>query len=81
VQAIARARGLTNVAPYFVDADAAAVTAGQSSWPHGGKTVISFPNNHLSYLITWYLLALMTLGAGIYVGYDEYKLRRSAKQV
>ncbi len=77
VQAIASARGLTNVAPYFVDADAAAVTAGQSSWPHGGKTVISFPNNHLSYLITWYLLALMVLIASVYVGYGEYRLRHS----
>jgi surfeit locus 1 family protein len=38
--------------------------------------VIAFPNNHLSYLITWYLLALMVLAAAIYVGRDEYRLRR-----
>jgi surfeit locus 1 family protein len=63
------------VAPYFVDADASAGKSAQ--WPEGGKTVINFPNNHLSYLITWYLLALMVLGASIYVGYDEYRLRRS----
>ena len=73
VAVIAAARGLRDVAPYFVDADA---TPGNgTSWPEGGKTVIQFPNSHLSYLITWYLLALMTLGAGIYVGYDEYRLR------
>ena len=79
VPAIAAARGLTDVAPYFVDADAASHIAGQPSWPDGGKTVISFPNNHLSYLITWYLLALMVLVASVYVGYDEYRLRRSAQ--
>jgi surfeit locus 1 family protein len=78
VSAMASARGLSDVAPYFVDADAAPATNGQPSWPEGGKTVLDFPNNHLSYLITWYLLALMTLGAGIYVGYEEYRLRRTA---
>ena len=44
VQAIALARGLGEVAPYFVDADAAATAAGG---PVGGLTVIAFPNNHL----------------------------------
>lgn len=76
VQAIARARGLSRVAPYFVDQDAAAPVTSQPSWPEGGKTVINFPNSHLSYLITWYLLALMVLAAAIYVGRDEYRLRR-----
>lgn len=74
VAAIAASRRLPDVAPYFVDADAS--PADGDRWPHGGKTVISFPNNHLSYLITWYLLALMVLGASCYVGYDEYRLRR-----
>lgn len=80
VPGIAAARGLTHVAPYFVDEDAApgATENGQHTWPEGGKTVIEFPNNHLSYLITWYLLALMVLVASVYVGYDEYRLRRSA---
>lgn len=53
-------RGLHDVAPYFVDADAG--SASSSRWPEGGKTVINFPNHHLSYLITWYALALMVLG-------------------
>lgn len=75
VAAIAAARGLHGVAPYFVDADAQPAAG---KWPEGGKTVISFPNNHLSYLVTWYLLALMVLGASLYVGYDEYRLRRRA---
>jgi surfeit locus 1 family protein len=80
VAAIAAARGLTDVAPYYVDEEAAPGTldAGKPSWPQGGLTVIAFPNNHLSYLITWYALALMVLGAGIYVARDEMRLRRSA---
>jgi surfeit locus 1 family protein len=38
--------------------------------------VITFPDNHLVYLITWYLLALMVAAAAIYVGREEYRLRR-----
>ena len=78
VQAIAVARGLDRVAPFFVDAD----TTGRNdaAIPEGGMTVISFPNNHLVYLITWYFLALMVLTAAIYVGRDEYRLRRAARK-
>ncbi|WP_266151009.1 SURF1 family protein [Dyella halodurans] len=83
VTAIASARGLQRVAPYFVDADADAAATpaanGQRSWPVGGLTVISFPNNHLVYLITWYLLALMVAAAAFYVGREEYRLRRRAR--
>ena len=75
VAAIAKARGLADVAPYFVDADASTGVA----WPRGGMTVVHFPNHHLNYLITWYLLALMVLGAGIYVARDEYRLRKRLK--
>jgi len=80
VPAIARARGLHDVAPYFVDEDGAPASAGQPAWPAGGMTVIHFPNHHLNYLITWYLLALMVLGASIYVARDEYRLRRRRRQ-
>ncbi|HET6552932.1 MAG TPA: SURF1 family protein [Dyella sp.] len=78
VPAMAKARALQRVAPYFVDQDAAPGTLDQGKpvWPQGGLTVIDFPNNHLSYLITWYALALMVLGAGIYVVRDERRLRR-----
>lgn len=80
VAAIAKARGLARVAPYFVDEDAAPGTLdqGKPAWPQGGLTVVSFPNNHLSYLITWFALALMVLGAGVYVARDEFRLRRKA---
>ena len=72
VSAIAKARGLHDVAPYFVDADAHSNADGKP-WPEGGMTVIHFPNHHLNYLITWYILALMVLGAAGYVARDEYR--------
>jgi len=75
VPAIAKARGLADVAPYFVDADAG---VHPSAWPRGGMTVVHFPNHHLNYLITWYVLALMVLAAAVYVGRHEYRLRRRA---
>jgi surfeit locus 1 family protein len=67
VAAIAAARGLANVAPYFVDARRGQDPAGAPEHPVGGLTVISFQNNHLVYAITWYALALMVLGAWWYV--------------
>lgn len=74
VQQIAAARGLAPAAPYFVD-EAASATAVAGA-PIGGLTVIHFPNNHLVYLITWFLLALMVLGATVYVTRDEIRLRQ-----
>ncbi|MDD1519415.1 MULTISPECIES: SURF1 family protein [Bradyrhizobium] len=59
VAAIAAARGLREVAPFFVDADAGSQIAGG---PIGGLTVIRFPNNHLIYALTWFALAFMLTG-------------------
>lgn len=79
VAAMAVTRKLEQVAPYFVDADAPseAMTRPDTSWPRAGLTVVSFPNNHLSYAITWYVLALLTLGAVTYVVRDGIRSRRS----
>lgn len=81
VAAIAAARGLdaARVAPFFVDADATARPApGETpAWPVGGLTVISFPDNHLVYALTWYGLALMVAAAACYVGREEYRSRRA----
>jgi surfeit locus 1 family protein len=63
VAAIAKARGLENVAPYFIDA---AAYPDAKSPPVGGLTVISFWNNHLVYSATWFCLALLSL-AGLVV--------------
>jgi surfeit locus 1 family protein len=70
--AIAAARGLGTVAPYFVDADAGP----PGTWPVGGLTVIAFPNSHFVYAVTWYGLALMVALAAGYVARDERRLRR-----
>lgn len=56
VAQIARARGLTQAAPYFIDADA---TPNPGGWPRGGLTVVRFPNSHLAYALTWFGLAGM----------------------
>ena len=66
VAAIAAARGLPAVAPFFVDLDArqpGAATPLEPVAPIGGMTVISFPNNHLVYALTWFALAAMVGGA------------------
>jgi surfeit locus 1 family protein len=67
VAGIAAARGLSNVAPFFVDAARGQDPAGAPERPVGGLTVISFQNNHLVYAITWYALALMVAGAWWFV--------------
>ena len=82
VAALATARGLANVAPYFVDADAASavrLAAGDAAAPVGGLTVISFHNNHLVYALTWYALALMLALACLWVVRDERRRTRSAQ--
>ena len=62
VAAIARARGLGEVAPVFIDAEA---TPG-AGYPVGGLTVVAFRNAHLVYALTWFGLAGLSLaGAAI----------------
>ena len=60
VSAIAAARGLEDVAPYFIDADA---TPNPGGLPIGGLTVVAFRNSHLVYALTWYALAAMSVFA------------------
>ena len=61
---ITDAKKIANAAPFYIDADA---TANPGDLPVGGKTMLTFPNNHLSYAITWYILAGMVVAAGWYV--------------
>ncbi|MDF4004409.1 SURF1 family protein [Luteibacter sp. PPL552] len=77
VAAIAKTEGVSDAAPYFVDADAASSPSqgDGSEGPVGGLTVISFPDNHLQYAITWYALAAMTLLGGWIVWRDERRKR------
>ncbi|MDZ7280562.1 SURF1 family protein [Sphingomonas sanguinis] len=58
VAAIAKAKRLGPVAPYFIDADA---TPNPGGYPVGGLTVVAFRNSHLSYALTWFALAILTV--------------------
>lgn len=59
VALLSSARGLSNVAPYFIDAGKNQDPQGAPERAVGGLTVISFTNNHLVYALTWFALALM----------------------
>jgi surfeit locus 1 family protein len=58
VAAIAKARGLSRTAPYFVDADA---TPNRGGYPVGGMTVVRFADNHMVYALTWFALCVLSL--------------------
>lgn len=60
VVAIGLSRGLSEVAPFFIEADSASNPGGV---PVGGLTVVRFRNAHLVYAATWFgLAALCVLG-------------------
>jgi len=59
VAALARAMSLSAYAPFSIDADAG---PDPLALPEGGETVLSFPNNHLSYAFTWFGMALALVG-------------------
>jgi surfeit locus 1 family protein len=59
VAAIAAAMGLQAYAPFSIDADAG---SDPLSLPEGGETILAFPNNHLSYAITWFSMAGALIG-------------------
>ncbi|MBX3563633.1 MAG: SURF1 family protein [Sphingomonas sp.] len=62
VTAIATARQLGPVAPFFIDADA---TPNPGGYPVGGLTVVAFRNNHLVYALTWFALALLSAAGAV----------------
>lgn len=78
VAAIAVKRGLRDVAPYFIDADADA-QAPRDAWPRGGMTVVAFRDHHLQYALTWFGLALLTAFAAWTLVSGERRLRHHAR--
>lgn len=70
VAAMAQAKGLTRVAPFYVDADA---TPNLGGWPKGGQTRLALPNDHLHYALTWFGLALTLVG--VFAGFAWRRLR------
>lgn len=66
--AMAAHAGLGAVSPFYVEAAAGQAPGGM---PIGGQTRVALPNNHLSYAITWYSLAVAL--AVIYLLYHRVK--------
>lgn len=56
---IAAVDHLNLAAPVVIEADA---TPNPGGWPRGGQTMVNFRNQHLSYAVTWFGLALCLLG-------------------
>jgi len=71
VVAIAQRRGLTDVAPFFVDAEAG---PDADRFPVGGLTVVRFRNAHLAYAVTWFGLCALCL-AGVVLLLRESRSR------
>lgn len=71
--AIAAARDLGEVAPYFIDAG---FDPGAPEWPRGGMTVVRFRDHHLQYALTWFALALMVAYAAYRVIFVEQRRPR-----
>jgi len=74
VRAIAAVDHLTLAAPVVIEADS---TPNPGGWPLGGRTMISFRNQHLSYAVTWFGLALCLLG--VWLAYHISKGRIAFK--
>lgn len=79
VAAIAQSHGLPaeRVAPFFIDADRGPVA---DAWPRGGMTVVKFRDSHLSYALTWFGMALLTLVAAATLFASERRLRHDRRR-
>jgi surfeit locus 1 family protein len=72
-KAMAEAHQWAAAAPFYIDQEQPVPPGG---WPKPGKIVISLPNNHLQYAITWFGLALAL--AGVYGVWLAGCIRRKA---
>jgi len=68
------ARGLAQVAPFIIDADATPMPGGL---PMGGATRLAFPNRHLEYALTWYGLAATLVAVAVAVAWSRRRMTRS----
>ena len=62
----------TPVAPFFVDAQDRLDTG---NWPVPGLTIVQFRDNHLSYALTWFGMALLAGLAAVFVLRSEFRRR------
>jgi surfeit locus 1 family protein len=70
-QAVAREEKWGTVPPFYIDQESPVPPGGL---PLPGKVVVSLPNNHLQYALTWFGLALGL--AGVYAVWIAGRLRR-----
>jgi surfeit locus 1 family protein len=70
---IAAAKGWAHVSPFYVEQETPVPPGG---WPRPGKLVVSLPNNHLQYALTWYGLALVLV---VMFAMYAFKSRREAR--
>lgn len=79
VAAIARSHGLPSdrAAPFFIDADRESAS---TLWPRGGLTVVKFRDSHLSYALTWFGMALLTLVGAAFLFASERRVRHDSRR-
>jgi surfeit locus 1 family protein len=66
VTALSRAKGTGPTVSAFLDAQRESAGSTRGVAPVPGLTVVRFPDNHLSYALTWFALsALSALGIGV----------------
>lgn len=70
VVAMGEKADLARIAPFFIDADA---TPNPGGLPVGGLTIVKFPNSHLSYALTWFAMAALSLVGGAILWRAEHK--------
>jgi surfeit locus 1 family protein len=68
--AIAAAKGLGPVAPFYVEEEAPMPPGGL---PQPGKLVVNLPDNHLQYAVTWYGLALVLVGVFVAWAWPSFR--------
>ncbi len=66
----AQGRDPATVAPYYIDASFDPLLP--DGLPQGGETIVSFPNNHLQYALTWFGLAIVL--ASVFTGFAWNRL-------
>lgn len=72
MDAMAEAAGVDDLSPVVVQAGPAPNPGGL---PLGGRTVVAIPNNHLSYVVTWYGLALTLIGVWFVASFRRDPIR------
>jgi surfeit locus 1 family protein len=74
-QAIAAAKGIGAVAPFYVEQESPVPPGGL---PKPGKLMVTLPDNHLQYALTWYGLALVLVIMFVTWAYGQSREQRHA---